>query len=110
MLKDWRNRLFKRSMNSYDISFDELLQRQILGGYIVDVRSEQEYAEGHLDGAINIPYYRINENIYNILKDRDNDIVLYCEAGVRSKKAYKKLISLQYKNVYNLYGGLNNWI
>ena len=99
-----------RNMECYDIDFETLKQKKQNGAYIIDVRSSQEYKEGHLDGAINIPYYEINKNIYKILPDTEREIVLYCEAGSRSKRAYKRLVKLQYKNVYNLYGGLDNWI
>ena len=103
-------KMFKRNMEYYEINIEELKEKQKNGAEIVDVRSSQEYAEGHFKGAINIPYYQINKNVYNILKDKQQEIVLYCEAGVRSKQAYKKLLKLQYKNVYSLYKGLENWI
>lgn len=102
--------MFKRNMEYYEINIEELKEKQKNGAEIVDVRSSQEYAEGHFKGAINIPYYQINKNVYNILKDKQQEIVLYCEAGVRSRQAYKKLLKLQYKNVYSLYKGLENWI
>lgn len=103
-------KMFKRNMEYYEINIEELKEKQKNGAEIVDVRSSQEYAEGHFKGAINIPYYQINKNVYNILKDKQQEIVLYCEAGVRSRQAYKKLLKLQYKNVYSLYKGLENWI
>ncbi len=103
-------KMFKRNMEYYEINIEELKEKQKNGAEIVDVRSSQEYAEGHFKGAINIPYYQINKNVYNILKDKQQEIVLYCEAGVRSKQAYKKLLKLQYKNVYSLYKGLENWV
>ena len=110
MIKHLKNVLFKRNMESYDITMDELQKKQMQGAYIIDVRSTQEYDEGHLYGAINIPYYEINKNVDKILCDKEKEIVLYCEAGLRSKKAYKKLIKLQYTKVYSLYGGLDNWL
>lgn len=103
-------KMFKRNMEYYEINIEELKEKQKNGAEIVDVRSSQEYAEGHFKGAINIPYYQINKNVYNILKDKQQEIVLYCEAGVRSRQAYKKLLKLQYKNVYSLYKGLENWV
>lgn len=97
-----------RNMESYDINIDELKEKQKKGAKIIDVRSTQEYDEWHLDGAINIPYYEINPNR---CKDLPNiEIVVYCEKGSRSKKAYKLLKKLGYTKLYNLYGGLNNWI
>lgn len=105
-----KHKLFGRNMEYYDLNFLELKEKQIKGATIIDVRSSQEYLEGHLKGAINIPYYEINKNVYNVLKDKNKEIVLYCQSGVRSMQAYKKLIRLQYKNVYNLYKGLDNWL
>ena len=99
-----------RNMEQYEISMEDLKNKQLNGAYIVDVRSSQEYMEGHLEGAINIPYYEINKNINKILEDKHKEIVLYCEAGIRSKRAYKKLKEFGYENVYNLYLGIENWI
>ena len=110
MFNKLKNKMLKRNIEPYEISMEELKKKQLKGAVILDVRSTQEFNEGHLEGAINIPYYEINSNIVRILKDREQEIVLYCEVGVRSKKAYRRLIRLQYKNVYNLYGGLENWL
>lgn len=69
---------------------------------IIDVRSEQEYYEGHIDGAINIPLSNIKKQIINFVKDKDATIVVYCSAGIRSRKA-QEILNLQgYNNVYNL--------
>ena len=100
---------FFRHMEEYDISMEELKEKQKEGAIIIDVRSLQEFNEGHIEGAINIPEYEINCDINKALEDKEQEIVLYCASGIRSKKAYKKLIKLDYKNVYNLYGGLYNW-
>ncbi len=110
MFEKIRKKMFKRSMEFYEISLEELKLKQNHGAVIVDVRSSQEYSEGHLAGAINMPYYEIKKNIDNIIKDRDKDIVLYCQEGVRSKQAYRILKKLKYERVFNLYGGLDNWI
>ena len=45
-----------------------------------------------------------------LIVDTNKEIVLYCQSGERSLQAYKKLIKLQYKNVYNLYRGIDNWL
>lgn len=112
MFKMMRSKLLKRffrGMEDYDITMEELLAKKELGAEIVDVRSKQEYEEGHIDDAINIPEYQINVNITNILKSKDKPIVLYCSSGSRSKTAYKKLKKLGYSNLYNLYGGLESY-
>ena len=105
-----KHKLFERNMEYYDVNIEELKEKQLKGAIIIDVRSSQEYLEGHLKGAINIPYYEINKKLFDVSKDKNKEIVLYCQSGVRSKQAYKKLIKLQYKNVYNLYRGIDNWL
>lgn len=67
---------------------------------IIDVRTEEEYNEGHLVDAINIPYDIINESID---LDKENVIFVYCKSGKRSKIAYEKLTELGYE-VYDLGG------
>lgn len=109
MFERIRRKMFKRSMDFYDISLEELKLKQNQGAIIIDVRSSQEYLEGHLVGAINIPYYEINRNVYNIIKNRNKEIVVYCQEGVRSKQAFKILRKLKYEKVFNLYGGIENW-
>ena len=74
---------------------------------IIDVRSEQEYAEGHLNGAINIPLYRIKSETERIVEDKSKQIIVYCTSGVRSEKAQVILNSMGYMNVYNLISGFN---
>ncbi|MCI8620886.1 MAG: rhodanese-like domain-containing protein [Clostridia bacterium] len=75
---------------------------------LVDTRSPQEFAENRLNGAINIPEYEIAKKACNLLPNRDAIIVLYCQSGERSKKAYFILSKLGYSNLYDLEGGLDN--
>ena len=92
----------KRSIDKIDINkmeSDKLLNE---GAILVDVRSPQEYKEGHLEGAILIPEYELLYKHKIKFKDKDEIIILYCSNGLRSKKAQKKLKKLGYKNVYNL--------
>lgn len=81
---------------------DELVGKAIL----VDVRSPQEFEEGHLDNAILLPEYEIEKNVSKILPDKTKTIIVYCSSGYRSKKAQKKLLKLGFKKVYNLCDGL----
>lgn len=103
-----KNQMF-RNMESYEISIENLKEKQSNGAIIVDVRSSQEYNEGHIKGAINIPEYEINYDVDKILPDKNAEIILYCSVGSRSRAAYKKLKKMEYKNVYTLYGGLSQW-
>lgn len=98
-----------REVEEKDIGLEELKQRQKEGAMIVDVRSPQEYREGHVDGAISIPEYKIKKEIENIILDKNQNIVVYCSSGGRSKKAQKQLKKLGYSQVYNLYNGLTNY-
>lgn len=65
---------------------------------IIDVRTREEYAEGHIAGAFNIPYDEINELIEF---PQDTILFVYCQSGTRSKIAAEKLIELGYE-VYDL--------
>lgn len=102
-------RQFFRHMENYDVTLEELKIKQLEGAEIIDVRNNREYEESHIEGSINIPEYEINENFEKIIKNKDKPIIVYCTSGFRSTKAYKKLKKIGYKNVYNLYGGLENY-
>ena len=74
------------------------------GNYIiVDVRTKEEYETSHIKDAINIPYDEIDETI-NL--DKSKKILVYCQSGNRSKKAFVSLTNIGY-NVYNL-GGIDD--
>lgn len=72
---------------------------------IVDVRSIQEFKEGHIDGAVNIPLGELKGMFAKVVNDKNKCIVVYCTSGIRSKKAQKILNCMGYKNVYNLADG-----
>lgn len=72
---------------------------------IIDVRSRQEYNEGHINGAINIPLFEIKSVIPKNIKDKKQLIILYCSSGIRSKKAQIILNSIGYTEVYNVKEG-----
>ena len=97
----------KKNVRSIDeITFSEL-EKIKSNTLLIDVRSVQEYNEGHLTRAINIPIYNLKEDVYKHIKDRNSNIVLYCQTGSRSKKASKILKEIGFNNVYNLKGGLD---
>ena len=94
-----------REIVEKDIGIEELKQFQNEGAILIDVRSPQEYREGHIDGAILIPEYEMKKKVENILSDKEKTIIVYCSSGGRTKKAQKLLNKLGYQNVYNLYEG-----
>lgn len=108
-IKDIIKSKWNRDIEENDIGLEELKQLQKEGAMIIDVRSPQEYREGHIDGAISIPEYEIRKEAENRLVDKENNIVVYCSSGGRSKKAQKLLKKLGYSHVYNLYNGLTNY-
>ena len=72
---------------------------------LIDVRSPQEYAAGHLDGARLMPYDAIGSLIESQVPDKRTRVLLYCRSGGRSEMARETLVALGYANVENL-GGL----
>ena len=78
-------------------------------GYVIlDVRTQEEYDESHIEAAILIPDYEITDKAESVLKDKDQLILVYCRSGRRSKLAASDLVSLGYTNVKE-FGGIIDW-
>ena len=78
-------------------------------GYIIlDTRTQEEYDEGHIPGAILIPYDEILEKAESMLTDKDQLILVYCRSGRRSKLAAEDLQKLGYTNIKE-FGGIIDW-
>lgn len=90
----------------YDIDMKKLLDLQMKGAIVIDVRSPQEFQEGHLQNSICIPEYEMKDNAIRILENKEQAIVVYCGEGSRSKKAQSILRNLGFTNVYNLKDGI----
>ncbi len=76
---------------------------------IVDVRTEAEYAGGHIPNAVNVPLDRIEaEDVSDALPDKHQVLLIYCYAGRRSVEAAKKLASMGYSSAYE-FGGIVDW-
>ncbi|WP_348772664.1 rhodanese-like domain-containing protein [Shewanella sp. MMG014] len=71
------------------------------GAMIIDVRTEQEFAAGHLDGAINIPFELVLKQLTKQKLDKDTAIVLYCRSGRRSGIANNDLVEAGFTQTYN---------
>ncbi len=76
---------------------------------IIDVRQPNEYNEGHIRNAILINYYSKNFKEEIAKLDRNKTYVIYCRSGSRSGRTLKLMKQLQFKRVYNIYGGIMNW-
>ena len=75
---------------------------------ILDVRTEQEFAAGHIPGAILVPNETIGTKEIPQLPDKDQLIMVYCRSGNRSKQASGKLAQLGYTNIVE-FGGISSW-
>lgn len=78
-------------------------------GYVIlDVRTDEEFTAGHIPGAVLIPDYEISKRAESELTDKNQQILVYCRSGNRSKNAAKELTSLGYTDVKE-FGGINDW-
>lgn len=75
---------------------------------IIDVRTQEEFDEGHIQGALLIPEYEIKERAGEELMDKEQLILVYCRSGRRSKVASQDLVDLGYTNVKD-FGGIMDW-
>ena len=75
---------------------------------ILDVRTHEEFAAGHIPDAIVIPNETIGTEKIPQLPDKDQLIMVYCRSGNRSKQASDKLVKLGYTNIVE-FGGINSW-
>ena len=75
---------------------------------ILDVRTHEEYNEGHIPGAICIPNETIGSEDLSALPDKNQLILVYCRSGNRSKQASEKLVRLGYINIVE-FGGIRDW-
>ena len=105
MLYKLRTLLNKRCYCEMEINNNQLEKMIQQGAILVDVRSMQEFEEGHLENAISLPVYEIKRKCEETLKDKNQIIVVYCSSGYRSARAQKILKKLGYTKVYNLCEG-----
>lgn len=76
---------------------------------LLDVRTAEEFAQGHIKGAKLLPYDTINQTSASLfIPTMETTIVVYCRSGRRSNSALMTLKTLGYKNVFDL-GGITNW-
>ena len=102
-------KILYRSIDNREISYRKLQEMMKKDNTIIliDVRSYQEFMENHLESAINIPIFDLEEKVEKIIKNKEQTIVAYCATGSRSKRAKEILEKLDYENVYNLKNGLD---
>lgn len=96
-----------RNFQNGDITMEELKNKVVQGAILLDVRSKQEYNEGHLRGAINIPEFELANRVRKEIPKKNQMIIIYCQYGGRSRNSYIMMKRMGYTNIYNLYGGLD---
>jgi rhodanese-related sulfurtransferase len=94
-----------------DISQDALLERIKEGAdqLILDVRSEKEYQNGHIAGAVHIPFDEIKDRLAEVEPFKSKDIIVYCQSGRRAGMAAKTLKEAGFTRLYHLDGDWGAW-
>lgn len=92
------------------LSQEQLLQlQQDAHISIIDVRSIEEFNDGHIPGAINIPHNQIQEHLEQLLPLKEQQVVVYCRSGRRAALAEKAMMELGLKDVHHLEGDWLLW-
>ncbi len=78
------------------------------GARLVDVRSPEEFADGHIEGAVNIPVQELGQRLAELEDAKEKGVVVYCRSGKRSARAAEILAGAGHRSVYDL-GGMSSW-
>lgn len=96
----------------YDIAPEEWAQRikSDNRAVILDVRTQEEFAEGYIPGAVQIDFYQGQGFLDGLEElDKSRNYYVYCRSGVRSEQACAVMQSIGFSNTYNLPGGIMDW-
>lgn len=99
--------VLKQRVSSSFVESDEAHALVTDGAALIDVRSPEEFASGHIEGARNIPVGEIGARSAEV-GDKDAVVVVYCRSGMRSAQAKSLLESAGFTQVHNL-GGMSRW-
>jgi len=102
--------LFAQTPGFHDVKVTEFEKLAKAGkGLILDVRTPKEYAEGHVNGSLNMNYFDKNFKNQVDKLDKAKPIYVYCHSGGRSSKAMNIMKSQGFTTIYNLTGGYAAW-
>lgn len=91
------------------VDYNEAKDLVLNGAVLIDVRTLEEYDTYHIDGAVLMSVDTIDEEVAkDVIDSFDKKVIVYCRSGKRSSEAAAKLVSLGYKNVYDL-GSIDKW-
>jgi rhodanese-related sulfurtransferase len=93
-----------RSIGSKEFEQEQKAQRDSM---LVDVRESHEFKSGHIPGAKNVPLSQLKSRVNEIPKDKP--VFVYCQSGIRSKRAAAMLKNSGVSNIVNLKGGIMGW-
>jgi len=92
-----------------DISQEQLLSNPPNSALLLDVRTADEFASGHVPGAVNIPHDQLASRLDELNTGKENPVVVYCERGGRAGKAASVLLEAGYQDVRHLAGDMSEW-
>ncbi len=100
------------AMEMRDISQDDLLKgiQSKTIALVLDVRTVREFNQGHISGAINIPYSKLRGRLNEIIAYRDKQIVVYCRSGRRAGVAIAILRNSGFYKLLHLKGDMIGWL
>ena len=105
--KNHRNTLYVVAGCTSKVEAKEVMKNES-GNVILDVRTAEEFLEGHIPGAINVANEDIEAEEITHLPDKEQMILVYCRSGSRSKQAAEKLVALGYTNIVEFGGVIFN--
>ena len=80
------------------------------GLLILDVRTEEEYRQGHIPGAVLVPVEEFSSRVGEFAAYSDKPVLVYCASGGRSPEAVDILLNNHFSRVYHLYEGISGWV
>ncbi|QDZ23588.1 rhodanese domain-containing protein [Chloropicon primus] len=88
--------------------FNETMQEP--DAFVLDVRSEEEFNKGHIEGAVRITSNELPNRDGELPKDKEAPVLVYCNSGRRSADVANTLLFMGYENVMNLEPGIKGWV
>ncbi len=101
--------LFAVAGDIQDIDAETFRSADKQGWLVLDVRSAEEYQQGHVPGAVNIAHTDLADNLSKIEAFKDRPVVVYCRSGYRASIAAKILIEHDFLEVKHLQGDMKGW-
>jgi rhodanese-related sulfurtransferase len=99
----------QRALDVSAISPQDVVRLMNQGAAVLDVRTPDEFASGHLSTARHVPLDKLAETAATLKRYKDRPVVVYCQSGARSSSVIQQLTALGFAKVFNLRGGVAAW-